>query len=240
MAAVHDKLFVAVIPPGVRVLKDGNSPGPRLVALGNPPVPLFMPDRIGKDVKYPLIAELLHHLGDGFPVQVVVPVMPRNRGLYGLLAGNVGLAGGPVLLRLPVLMGIASGIAVHRKLPLGLESVIGQVRDAVQHRVQAGAFLFCPLSVDSLHGGGYSQQRGGLGLGHIHQLRRRQNVLPDGILVCVVQNLLRRLAHQPVPVLGLLGGQFFIEPRVHFLLLHVQTLLPKSVSAWYNKQKYRG
>ena len=81
-----------------------------------------MPDRIGKDVKHPLIAELLHHLGDGFPAQAVVPVVLRNRGLYGLLAGNVGLAGGPVLLQLPVLMGIASGIAVHRQLPLGLEA----------------------------------------------------------------------------------------------------------------------
>ena len=37
----------------------------------------------------------------------------------------------------------------------------------------------------------------------------------------VVQNFLRRLAHQPVPVLGLLGGQFFIELCVHFLWCHV-------------------
>ena len=65
-------------------------------------------------------------------------------------------------------------------------------------------------------------------------------LVPDGILVCVVQNLLRGLAHQPVPVLGLFGGQFFIELRVHFLLLHVQTLLPKLVSAWYNEKKCRG
>ena len=221
MAAVHDKLFVAVIPPSIQVLKDGNRPGPRLVALGNPPVPLFMPDRIGKDVKHPLIAELLHHLGDGFPAQAVVPVVLRNRGLYGLLAGNVGLAGGPVLLQLPVLMGIASGIAVHRQLPLGLEGGVGPVRNTVQHRVQVRTFPFCPLPIDGLHGRGHSQQRGGLGLGHIHQLRRRQDVLPHRIFIGVVQNFLRRLAHQPVPVLGLLGGQFFIELCVHFLWCHV-------------------
>src|SRR5699024_1901716 len=84
-----------------------------------------------------------------------------------------------------------------------------------------GALPLFPLPIDGLHGRGHGQERGGLGLGHIHELRRRQNVLPDGVLVCVVQNFLRRLAHQPVPVLGLLGGQFFIELCVHFLWCHV-------------------
>ena len=173
-----------------------------------------------------------------YPVQFLFA--GKAQCVNGRRAGDIGLARGPVLLQLPVLMGIASGIAIHWKLPLGLKGGVGPARDAVQHGVQVGAFLFCPPSVDGLHGRGYSQQRGGLGLGYIHELRCRQNVLPDGILVCVVQNLLRGLAHQPVPVLGLFGGQFFIELRVHFLLLHVQTLLPKLVSAWYNEKKCRG
>ena len=80
---IHHELHVAVIPPGVRVLIDGDGPGPRFVVTGDPSVMFLVAYCVGEDVERPVIAELLHHLGDGFPPQAVVPVVLRDSCVNG-------------------------------------------------------------------------------------------------------------------------------------------------------------
>lgn len=59
MAAVYNKGNIPVISETVLILTDRDCLRPRFVITGNPPVIIFLPDRVGKDIENPARIKLL-------------------------------------------------------------------------------------------------------------------------------------------------------------------------------------
>ena len=58
VAAVHHKVNIPVLAEAVRVLIDRNGFRPGFIITGNTPIPIFLPDRVGKNIKHPVITSL--------------------------------------------------------------------------------------------------------------------------------------------------------------------------------------
>ena len=84
MAAVYNKVNIPVIAEAVRVPIDRNGFRPSFVIAGNAPVPIFLPDCVGKHIKHPVIAELCHDLMYCLRAEAVIPVVIGN-GLFDCL-----------------------------------------------------------------------------------------------------------------------------------------------------------
>ena len=112
VAAVHHKVNIPVLAEAVRVLIDRNGFRPGFIITGNTPIPIFLPDRVGKNITHPVIAELFQNLMYCLRAEVVIPVVIGN-GLFDcLLTGDICLIGSAVLFRLSMLTRIGSRIDI--------------------------------------------------------------------------------------------------------------------------------
>ena len=111
--AVQNKLGVSVGTPCVWIFLDGNGFRPCFITGGNPPVPVFLLDGICEDIQCPVQSESLHYLCRCLTVQRVSIVMLPDRRFNSFFAGGVGSVGCPVLLQLPMLLGVACRERVH-------------------------------------------------------------------------------------------------------------------------------
>ena len=59
MAAVYDKVNIPVISETVLILTDRDCLRPCFIITGNPPVMVFLSDRVGKDIENPVRIKLL-------------------------------------------------------------------------------------------------------------------------------------------------------------------------------------
>lgn len=111
--AVHNKLAVPVRTTCVWIFLDGDGFRPFLIARRKPCIPVFLLDSICEDIQRPVQTESLYNLCCRLTVQLIVVIMLPDCRFNGLLAGNVGSVGCPVLLQLPMLLGIAGRIRIN-------------------------------------------------------------------------------------------------------------------------------
>ena len=112
VAGIHHKGSVVVIAPGILVFINRDCLGPFFVAVGDTPVPIFMPDSIGKDIHGAFHAESVKDFPCRvFPQPVIMIVLPDGR-FNGFLAGNIGLVGGAVLFDFPMFQGMTYRIGI--------------------------------------------------------------------------------------------------------------------------------
>ena len=212
-------------PDGIGVVV-GDGLCPFLVAGRVAPIPVLELDGVGKDQHDPVHAVGLDHALGGIVTEIhPVEVFP-HRSFNGLLALEIGVVGGPVLLQLPMLFRIGSGVRVNGGFPqlrLGLASIIGPVLNAVPDHIHVAGLQLLKVTVHIGQRCGRIQEGLGLGVGQLQFLHRHHDVLPDGVLIGVVQNFLRGLAFQPVPVFVLLSGHLLIEGRIQIVGIHVIT-----------------
>src|SRR5699024_9413260 len=76
------------------------------------------------------------------------------------------------------------------------------------------------LLVNVCQRGRRCQQSSRLDVSQVIVLQRKQDVLPDGVLISMVQNLCRGLAFQPVAEFVLLRKHFLIKCCVQFFMCH--------------------
>ena len=203
MGADH-KLHRAVAIHAVFVFIDGDGIRPALVVLRDAPVVVKVPDGCRQDVEHPLLPELLRHLSHRRSVKAVVMVIVPDGGFNGVLAAYVGVEGRAVGVQLPILPRVVGRIGIDRQLPELFCFVFCRVLDAVADRVHVAGFQIGELVVEDRHGRGGQQQRPRFRLAERQLLHTHQNILPHGVFIAVMENFLRGLALQPVPVLVLL------------------------------------
>ena len=200
MCAYH-KLHRAVAIHAVPVLISGNGIRPALVVLRDAPVVVKVADGCRQDIEHPLLSELLRYLSHRRPgVQPVVPVVLPDGGFNGLLAAHVGMEGGAVFVQLPALPRMAGGIGIDRQLFEPFCLVPCRVLDTVADRVHVAGFQIGELVVEDRHRRGGQQQRPRFRLAERQLLHAHQNILPHGVFIAVMEDFLRRLVLQPVPV----------------------------------------
>ena len=170
-----------------------------------------MADGSRQDVEHPLLPELLRHLSHRRPsVQPVVPVVLPDGGFNGLLAAYVGVEGGTVFVQLPALPRVIGGVGIDRQIPELFCFVFCRALDAVADRVHVAGFQIGELVVEDRHGRGGQQQRPRFRLAERQLLHAHQNILPHGVFIAVMEDFLRGLALQPVPVFVLLPRELVV------------------------------
>ena len=210
MGADH-KLHRAVAIHAVFVFIDGDGIRPALVVPRDAPVVIKMADGCRQDVEHPLLPELLRHLSHRRPsVQPVVPVVLPDGGFNGLLTAHIGAEGRAVNVQLPILPRVIGGIGINRQLTELFCFVFCRVLDAVADRVHVAGFQIGELVVKDRHGRGGQQQRPRFRLAERQLLHAHQNILPHGVFIAVMEDFLRGLALQPVPVLVLLPRELVV------------------------------
>ena len=183
-----------------------------------------MPDRVGQHILYPVRPKPFQHiLHSGFGIQPVIAVMAADRLLDGLLAGVARLKRGVILCHLPMLGRIRRRMGIEGRVFqcfLGLIQLVCPGFDGVPYHIHVAGFQLLKVLVNIGQRRGRSQKRLCLGFGQIQFLHAHHDVLPDGVLVGMVQDLRRRLAFQPVAVLVLFSSHLFIKGCQHFFLCH--------------------
>ena len=115
----------------------------------------------------------------------------------GLFTGDIDLMGCPVLVQLAVLLRIVKRILVNRGLAdflFPLDKVIGAGLNGILnilHILRVIPLAPIPVNVGQRRRRG--QQRLRLGRCQIMVLQRNQNILPDGVLIGVIEDLRRGL-----------------------------------------------
>ena len=169
-----------------------------------------MTDGGGEDVEHPLLPELLRHLSHRRSVKAVVMVIVPDGGFNGILTAHIGAEGRAVGVQLPILPRVVGGIGIDRQLTELFCLVLCRSFHAVADRVHVAGFQIGELVVEDRHRRGRQQQRPRLGLGERQLLHAHQNILPHGVFIAVMEDFLRGLALQPVPVLVLLPRELVV------------------------------
>ena len=209
MGADH-KLRRAVAIHAVPVLISGNGIRPTLVVLRDAPVVVKVTDGCRQDVEHPLLSELLRYLSHRPGVQPVVPVVLPDGGFNGLLAAHIGAEGRAVNVQLPLFPRVIGGVGIDRQIPELFCFVFCRVLDAVADRVHVAGFQIGELIIEDRHGRGGQQQRPRFRLAERQLLHAHQNILPHGVFIAVMEDFLRGLAFQPVPVFVLLPRELVV------------------------------
>ena len=169
-----------------------------------------MADGSRQDVEHPLLSELLRHLSHRRSVKAVVMVIVPDGGFNGLLAAYVGAEGRAVNIQLAILPRVIGGVGIDRQLPELFRLIFCRVLDAVADRVHVAGFQIGELVVEDRHGRGGQQQRPRFRLAERQLLHAHQNILPHGVFIAVMEDFLRGLAFQPVPVFVLLPRELVV------------------------------
>ena len=178
-----------------------------------------MADGCRQDVEHPFLSELLRHLSHRRPsVQPVVPVVLPDGGFNGLLTAHIGAEGRAVNVQLPILPRVIGGIGINRQLTELFCFVFCRVLDAVADRIHVAGFQIGELVVEDRHGRGGQQQRPRFRLVQRQLLHAHQNILPHGVFIAVMEDFLRGLALQPVPVFVLLPRELVHEGVFQFFV----------------------
>lgn len=112
--AVYDKVDIPVFTPGIGILLDGDRFCPVFIAGRNPSVVFFLLNGVGENVHSPLYTKgIFDFCNRSLSVQTVAAVMVTDSIFNGLLAGHIRFIGSPVLLQLPMLTCIGSGLAIQ-------------------------------------------------------------------------------------------------------------------------------
>ena len=178
-----------------------------------------MADGGREDVEHPLLPELLRHLSHRRPsVQPVVPVVLPDGGFNGVLTAYVGAERSKVNIQFPILPRVIGGVGIDRQIPEFFCLVPCRVLDAVADRVHVAGFQIGELAVEDRHRRGGQQQRPRFRLAERQLLHAHQNILPHGVFIAVMEDFLRGLALQPVPVLVLLPRELVQEGVFQFFV----------------------
>ena len=113
---------------------------------------------------------------------------------------------------------------IERDGPLffqNLTHIIRSVFNAVPDHIHVAGLQLLKVTVHIGQRCRRIQKRLGLGIGQLQVLHRHHNVLPDGVLIGMVQDFLRGLAFQPVPVFVLFSGHLLIKGRIQIVGIHV-------------------
>ena len=113
---------------------------------------------------------------------------------------------------------------IERDGPLffqNLTHIIRSVFNAVPDHIHVAGLQLLKVTVHIGQRCRRIQKRLGLGIGQLQVLHRHHNVLPDGVLIGMVQDFLRGLAFQPVPVFVLFSGHLFIKGCIQIVGIHV-------------------
>ena len=204
MGLVHDEIHVSVAAIAVLVLRDILCRRPAFVVGRNAPVPILVPDGVGKDVQRPVIAEGIHHLLErrlGVKRVFLVMVIVVDRFFDGLLTGDVCLIGCPVLFDLLVIAGVCGGVEIDRQTPQGLAALdlflqllVGAAFQRVPDGVHVPGFHFCEVLEHIGQRRLGFQQRGRLFIAQIVVFQRHKNIGADRKFIGVPQYFLRGLA----------------------------------------------
>ena len=169
-----------------------------------------MADGCRQDVEHPLLPELLRHLSHRRSVKAVVMVIVPDGGFNGVLTAHIGAEGRAVNVQLPLFPRVIGGIGIDRQIPELFCFVFCRVLDAVADRVHVAGFQIGELIIEDRHGRGGQQQRPRFRLTERQLLHAHQNILPHGVFIAVMENFLRGLALQPVPVFVLLPRELVV------------------------------
>ena len=137
---------------------------------------------------------------------VIVP----DGGFNGVLTAHIGAEGRAVNIQLPILLRVVGGIRIDRQLTEFFCLVLCRSFHAVADRVHVAGFQIGELVVKERHGRGGQQQRSRFRLAERQLLHAHQNILPHGVFIAVMEDFLRGLALQPVPVLVLLPRELVV------------------------------
>ena len=204
------KLHRAVTIHTVFVFVDGDGIRPALVVPRDAPVVVKVPDGGRENVEHPLLPELLRHLSHRRSVKTVVMVIIPDGGFNGVLAAHIGAEGRAVGVQLPLFPRVAGGIGIDRQLTELFRLIFCRILDAVADRVHVAGFQIGELVVEDRHRRGRQQQRPRFRLTERQLLHAHQNILPHGVFIAVMEDFLRGLALQPVPVLVLLPRELVV------------------------------
>ena len=169
-----------------------------------------MADGCRQDVEHPLLSELLRHLSHRRSVKAVVMVIVPDGGFNGVLTAHIGAEGRTVNVQLPLFPRVIGGVGIDRQIPELFCFVFCRVLDAVADRVHVAGFQIGELVVEDRHGRGGQQQRPRFRLAERQLLHTHQNILPHGVFIAVMEDFLRGLAFQPVPVFVLLPRELVV------------------------------
>ena len=209
MGADH-KLHRAVAIHAVFVFIDGDGIRPALVVPRNASIIIKMADGGREDVEHPLLSELLRHLSHRRSVKAVVMVIVPDGGFNGVLTAHIGAEGRAVNVQLPLFPRVIGGVGIDRQIPELFCFVFCRVLDAVADRVHVAGFQIGELVVEDRHRRGGQQQRPRFRLAERQLLHAHQNILPHGVFIAVMEDFLRGLVLQPVPVLVLLPRELVV------------------------------
>ena len=212
------KLHRAVAIHAVFVFIDGDGIRPALVVPRDTSVVIKMADGSRQDVEHPLLSELLRHLSHRRSVKAVVMVIVPDGGFNGVLTAHIGAEGRAVNVQLPLFPRVIGGIGIDRQIPELFCFVFCRVLDAVADRVHVAGFQIGELIIEDRHGRGGQQQRPRFRLAERQLLHAHQNILPHGVFIAVMENFLRGLALQPVPVFVLLPRELVHEGVFQFFV----------------------
>ena len=204
------KLHRAVAIHAVFVFIDVDGIRPALVVPRNASIVIKMADGGGEDIEHPLLPELLRYLSHRRSVKAVVMVIVPDGGFNGLLAAHIGMEGGAVFVQLPALPRMAGGIGIDRQLLEPFCLVPCRVLDAVADRVHIAGFQIGELVVEDRHRRGGQQQRPRFRLAERQLLHAHQNILPHSVFIAMMEDFLRGLTLQPVPVFVLLPRELVV------------------------------
>ena len=212
------KLHRAVAIHAVFVFIDGDGIRPALVVPRDAPVVIKMADGCRQDVEHPLLSELLRYLSHRRSVKAVVMVIVPDGGFNGVLTAHIGAEGRTVNVQLPLFPRVIGGVGIDRQIPELFCFVFCRVLDAVADRVHVAGFQIGELVVEDRHGRGGQQQRPRFRLAERQLLHTHQNILPHGVFIAVMEDFLRGLALQPVPVFVLLPRELVHEGVFQFFV----------------------
>ena len=103
----------------------------------------------------------------------------------------------------------------------GSAHIVGTALNAVPDHIHVTGLQLFKIAVHIRQRRRRFQKCLGLGVGQLQLLHRHHDVLPDGVLIGVVQNFFWGLAFQPVPIFFLLSGHLFIKGRIQIIGIHV-------------------
>ena len=184
-----------------------------------------MLDGVGKDELYSFRPELFQHrLNRRLRIQSVIRIVGADGVFNGLFTVKVCLIRAVILCHLPMLGRIGGRMEIERDGPLffqNLTHIIRSVFNAVPDHIHVAGLQLLKVTVHIGQRCRRIQKRLGLGIGQLQVLHRHHNVLPDGVLIGMVQDFLRGLAFQPVPVFVLFSGHLLIKGRIQIVGIHV-------------------
>ena len=153
-------------------------------------------------------------------------IIAGNRILNGGFARDIGLEGFAVLRRFAMLFRIGRREFVHGLLqscfPLIFQNIVCPCFDAAADQIHVVALDLLKVMKHIVQRRRGGQQRGRLFIAQIIGFQSKENVLPNGVFVGMVEDFFGRQREKPLSVMFLRGKALFIKAGVQFFIGHGQ------------------